>query len=137
VADALFGIGLFLGISVFVVLLLAARDARAQRRREERRPIAEQIAEIRAGASFMAQQLQTTLAQHAAERPKLVAWIPPVVDYYRRLETLASLPSPPLVEVHQLAEEAARHVRERRLKGICVGHEARRLAQLVERRGIA
>jgi hypothetical protein len=128
---------LVVGITVIAVASLAARDARLLRLREEQRPVAERIAAIRADCALMIRSLQEILDRHAADNPKATAWIPEVLDYYRRLETLAASPTPSPEEAAKLADEATRHVAEQRLKGVCVGMLASRLATLVNRRHAA
>jgi hypothetical protein len=124
---------LFGAVVVAAVILLAVRDARLHRIREEQRPLADRIADIRTGARFMTDQLQGVL-----QRPNYVkrssAWIEPVIVYYQRLESLAAAPNPAIDEIRRLAEEATTFTRQQRLKGISVGDQAEKLVALVRQR---
>ncbi len=133
-ADVLIPVGTLLICSVLAAIILAARDARQLRNRQEQRPLEDRIASIGASASFMAKELQRVLDRQAVPQPEAVDGIPPVIAYYRRLETLASNQEAPPEEIQQLADEAFKYVQERRLKGIFVAQEARQLADLVRRR---
>ncbi len=135
IADTL----LFVAIVVGSIVLLAIRDARDARKNRflrENRPIEEQIREIHDGAVFEIEKFTKLLARIEAEHKdqSYSFWIPPVVDFNRRLEILASSPTASLDDTLQLAEESAQHVRENKLKGIHVGEQARRLAVLLQKR---
>jgi hypothetical protein len=96
----------------------------------EQTPVPVQIGRIREDAAFMVQQLRGVLQNDAAERD---LWIGPVLEYYRRLEALASQALPSAEQSDRLAEEAERYIRQTRLKGFCVVQLARQLADLAQR----
>jgi hypothetical protein len=103
-----------------MIIALAAGGAlafliRLQRLREEQRPVNDRIASIREDAAMMIRELQRILERHSAEQPALLTWIPPVLDYYRRLESLTLSPSPSAEQCRELAQEASGFVREHRL----------------------
>jgi hypothetical protein len=125
-----------LGLVCFVlaVILLAARDRRQHRLHQEQRPLEDRIADIRADAAFMANQLEGVLDRRNVEAGDTVAWIAPVVVYYRRLEELAADSDASAEEIQRLADESAIHVRQQRLKGVFVAQQAELLAVLVRRR---
>jgi hypothetical protein len=120
-------------VTVIAAVLLGIRDANDRRAREDARPVADRIRDIQKDAAFMIEQLE-----RVAERPtppeRSMAWIPPVLEYYHRLEKLASNPTSTPEEAFALADDAGRHVREQRLKGIFVCFEAEQLAKLLSRR---
>jgi hypothetical protein len=60
--------------------------------------------------------------------------VEPVIEFHRRLEGLAASRDATPREARQLADEARRFIRKRRLKGVFVDLEAKRLAQLLEER---
>jgi hypothetical protein len=128
---------LIVSIAVIAVACLAARDVRQRRLREQQRPTADRIADIRADCAMMIRSLQEILDRHTADNPKLTAWIPPVLDYYRRLEALAASPDPSAEDASKLAQEATRHVEEQRLKGVCVGITASQFAKIMKQRDAA
>jgi hypothetical protein len=132
--DFLLIAGLFCPISVVAVLLLGWRDARRRRLQESRRPLAERIRSIREDAEFMVVQLQGVLDRAANDRPEAAAWISPVLEFFRRLESLAADPSASPDAALRLATEASRYVREHWLKGILVAEQARTLADLLRQR---
>jgi hypothetical protein len=136
-ADVLIPVGIFVGCAVLAGAILAARDARRHRLRQEQRPLEDRIADIRASAADMAHQLQGVLDRRGTQQPEAVDWISHVLAYYRRLETLAAAPEASAEEIQRLAEDASTYVRERRLKGIFIGQEAEQLAALVRRRNAA
>jgi hypothetical protein len=110
----------------------AAFEARQRRIQESRRPRAERLADIRKDAAFMVRSLQELLDRtYAIEHPESRAWMPAVIDLYRRLEALAASPSPSHDNCLKLAAEASSHVKQQRLKGVCVGILAHRLAAIV------
>jgi len=129
--------GTILAVAIFAMVLLAARDAHQRRIREESRPIAERVADIRNDATFMVEEFQRVLQRHKTERPQQVDWIPGALDLYRRLESLASSPNSSADECLALADEASKYVREKRLKGIIVSSQARRLAVLLSKENAA
>jgi len=122
-------------VATFVVAfaMLAARDARRNRRREEERPIDERINQIGDDARLQIRQLQGGL-----ERPNIPEdfreWGPQVIGLLQRLESLATSSNSQPEECHRLAEEASRYLREHRIKGIFVADGARRLEQLLRAR---
>lgn len=132
--DAFLMTGMVLAIAMAAIVLLAVRDAYQQCRREESRPIEERIADIHHDATFMMEQLQEALQRHGTERPREVAWIPEVMDLYRRLESLASTPNSSADECLVLAEEGSKYVQEMGIKGVFVSTQARRLAKLISKR---
>jgi hypothetical protein len=93
-------------------------------------PIHEQVAVIRQDAAFMIEQLQGLLETRATESPKATSWVPALLEFYRRLELLASATELSEEEVLRLAEESSRYIREHRLKGIAVPSRAQELARL-------
>ena len=125
--DDCYGCALFAVLAVVAGVLLALRDARRNREKPER-PIAEQIEEIHKGAASMIPGLQEILDRNPTP------WVAPVLDYYRRLESLASSPNASVEEAERLADEVSEYVREHKIKGIHIGHEARRLAVLLRQR---
>jgi hypothetical protein len=136
--EVLLTVGLVVACVALAVVILVARDAGERRdrwRRQEQRPLEDRIADIRASAAFMANQLQGTLDRRGIHSPNTVAWIAPVIAYYRRLEALAASPDASTDEIKHLADEAKQHVRQHRLKGVFVAQEAEKLAALVHRRG--
>lgn len=133
-ADVMMAGGLVVGISVLAAVLLGMRDARRGRRQRERRPVADRVASIRNDALFQIEQLQRVLEHQAVERPEAVHWIPPVLEYYRRLANLASDAETSAEDAIRLAEEASGYVRKHRLKGISIAEEARQLAELLAAR---
>jgi hypothetical protein len=139
-ANALPIVGLVVGLCILAMFLLGARDARRWRRQvelEEQLPIAERIANIRDGASLMIRELQRVQADGAAEGREAPDWMPPVLEYYRRLEALTSVAEPSAAEALRLADDASRYIREHRIKGIRVATQARKLAELFRRRDAA
>ena len=119
------------------VLILAARDAHLRRLWQDRRPLEDQIADIRADAAFMADQLQGLLDRPRSPEPA-VDWVPTLLAYFRRLEALAAAPDAAAEEVQRLAEEASTFARQNRLKGsLRVDLSAEKLAVLVRRRDAA
>lgn len=127
-------IGMMLAITTVAVVFLAARDAHQHRIREESRPIEERIDAIHRYATFMMEQLQGVLQRHGTERAQEVAWIPEAMDLYRRLESLASKASSSADECLVLSEDASKFEQERRLKGLFVSTEARKLALLLSKK---
>lgn len=128
---------LVLGILVPIWILMAALESRRNRLREQQRPLEDRITDIRKDASFMIGQLQGILDRFKDEQPRRLDWIPPTIEYYRRLDELASRSDATSEEVARFADEATTFVRKRRLKGICVGLLARRLAEIAHRRNAA
>ena len=61
-------------------------------------------------------------------------WIIPMLDFYLRLETLASSPSPSAEECERLASECAEFIREKRLKGFDAHRFAAAFASLLRKR---
>jgi hypothetical protein len=127
---------------LLAVFLLALRD-RMRRPKQDHarplrpRPVEERIEEIRTSAASAIAELPGFRDQHARNYPgkeEAVSWIEPVIELYRRLEALAASRGATPQEARQLAEEARRFIRRRRLKGIFVDLEAKRLAQLLEER---
>jgi hypothetical protein len=129
--------GMFGACTVLAVVILAARDLRQHKLRQEQKPLEERIAEIRESAAMMTHELQRVLDQGSAQQPTAIALIAPVLVYYRRLEALAAAPATTAEEIHQLAVEALQHMRQRRLKGFLVVQQAEQLADLVRRRNAA
>jgi hypothetical protein len=127
--DILIGIGLFLAIGVVAVVLLSARDAKRRRRQEALTPVPVQIERIRDGAAFMVRQFQPS----DRDPPKRAAAMSPILEYYRRLETLASAPHPSAEQALQLADESGRYIRETGWMGVFVDRQARKLAELAQR----
>jgi len=127
------GIGMVMGLTILAVFLLCLRDAWQHRLQEERRPVAERIARIRDSACFMIGQLQGDLERRAGDRPETFAYIPPILEYYRRLEALASVAQPSQEEIVQLSQEVSQFIQEHRIKGIFIAEEARKLAELTSR----
>jgi hypothetical protein len=125
------------GFTALAVVFLAWRDRRRRRELEARIPVVERIAAIRAGAAFMAAELQRILDRNPDAPPARTEWIPPVREYYVRLQQLAACPLPSEEDALRLAEEAGQYVRQRRLKGIWVAQEARKLAALARRQDAA
>jgi hypothetical protein len=117
------------------VVLLAWRDARRQRRAQERIPIPDRIAKIGENAERMAEQLQGILDRYPG--PTSGDWIPQTVTYYRRLGAIARDPATSIDALNELEKEASAFVRERHLKGIFVAQEARELAALVDKKRAA
>jgi hypothetical protein len=133
-ADALICAGMAVGFPVLAIALLAIWDARRRRRQQEQTPVAERIAGIHRDAAFMIGELQAVLDRHVVERPETVAWIPRALEYYRRLEALASSADASAEQASQLAEEASEYVREYRIKGIFVAREGPRVGKLLRGR---
>jgi hypothetical protein len=127
--DTLLGIAIFLGIGIVAIALLAWSDMRRHRRLEQRTPIPIRIGRIRDGATFMVRQFQRAMERGPAER---IFWVGPVLDYYRRLETLATEPRPSVQQARRLAEEAGQYEQQTRLKGVNVAQQARKLADLAQ-----
>jgi len=128
-------IGLIFGITLCMALavtLLGIRDSWRKHRRtiaRELRPIADQIAEFRQNSQLRVRQLERILDSHPTHAD--VDWVTVIISFYRRLDALASDPSPSVDEVISLADEASVYVRKRRLKGIFVAEEARRFAAIL------
>jgi hypothetical protein len=120
-------------VTVVAGVLLGIRDFHAKRAHEELRPLEDRIRDIQEGAAFMIVQLN-----RVAERPPSARhntdWIPPVLEYLRRLERIASVPTSAPEEALALANEAGQFEREQRLKGLSIGDQAGKLAALLERR---
>lgn len=132
---SMFSLGLILGImlcTALAVILLGIRDSWRKRRRaiaRELRPIADQIAEIRQNSQLRVRQLERILDSHPTHAD--VDWVAVIISFFRRLDALASDPSPSVDEVISLAAEASVYVRKRRLKGIFVAEEARSFAAIL------
>ena len=137
VLDAILISGMIIALAAGLIVLLARTSARDKRLREKQRPVAARIAAIREDAALVIRELQRVLERHSAKQPALTSWIPTVLDYYRRLESLTLSPSPSAEQCRELAQEASGFVREHRLKGICVGTLATRLADIVNSREAA
>lgn len=136
-AETLFITVMILTIFAIAIVGLAARDARQHRLREEKRPIGERIADIRKDAAFMVKELNGLLHRYGTEQPEAVEWIPKILDLYRQLEALASCPNASADECLVLAKAASQYAREKRIKGVFVSEQARRLAVLVSKRDAA
>ena len=122
---------------LLAVFILAWRDTRRRRRQDSARPIEERIEEIRASAASAVAGLPGLRDQHAKNWPskeEAGSWVEPVIEFYRRIEALAASRDATPREARQLADEARRFIRKRRLKGVFVDLEAKRLAQLLEER---
>lgn len=121
---------------VVAVLLLGLRDFYENQAREEGRPLEDRIRDFKDGAVAMIKGLE----QHAA-RPDLLrgnrVFLPPIIDYYRRLEELAATPTATPEEALALAEDGLRYAREHGLKHVFVMDEPRRLASLLRKRNSA
>lgn len=104
---------------------------------DEQRPIEDCIADIRKDVAMVLNGLQDAADKRRQEQSQPFHWLPSTIEMYRRLDEMASNPSKTPEEVDRFADEAVRFVQQRRLKGICVGLLARRLAQLVRRRDAA
>jgi hypothetical protein len=132
---------LAVGIALTVamaVIVLSIRDSGRQRRHDisqELRPIPDRINEVRERAQFMIRQFETILDHY----PQACSddWIPTIISFYRRLDALASDPGSSADEVIGLADEASAYIRNRRLKGIRVAEEARRLAAILSKKRAA
>lgn len=123
---------LALALAFVAVLLLGLRDFYKNRAREEARPLEDRIRDFKEGAAAMIQGFE----RHAA-RPNLRgnrAFLPPIIDYYRRLEELATRETATSEEAMALADEALKYARENKLKAVIVMDEPRRLASLLQRR---
>jgi hypothetical protein len=117
------------------VILLGWLDRRRFRLREEKRPIQERIDRIRDDARYMAEQFERTLERtKASSSAEKTAWIPPMISFFRRLESLAASQNPDLQDVVQLAKEAATYTREHPIKGLPVAQEAEKLALLLRKK---
>jgi hypothetical protein len=81
-------------------------------------------------------ELRSVLDRRSSPESK-VAWIAPVIAYYRRLEVLAADSNASVEEIQRLAKEAGTYIRQHRLKGICVAQQAEQLTVLVRRRDVA
>jgi hypothetical protein len=133
-AEALLQTVLWAGVAAAAVAVLVYRDALRRRMVEAGRTDAERIDAIRDNARFMIQQFQGLLDRAGAEEPTSFAQIPPLLEYYRRLEALAAATCPSVQECLGLAREASNYMRHHRLKGIFVHREASQLAAIVGRR---
>ena len=129
---------LFFTITLVAIVLLAWRDSRHRRLVESSRTVEERIAAIHESALFESRELQKLLDNRGGEHPELMSWIPPVLDHYRRLVSLAADPTSSAEQAEALADEAARLVNEHQLKNLLVVGGAKRLADLLrERNGTA
>jgi hypothetical protein len=128
--NTLLGIAGFLGIGLVAIALLAWRDSQRHRWLEERTPVPVRIGRIRDDAAYMVRQFHGVLERGPAER---TFWVGPVLEYYRRLEALATEARPSADQAQHLAEEAEKYVRQNSLKGIGVAQQARHLAELAQR----
>jgi hypothetical protein len=146
VVDALIVTTMVVGLAATGIVLLAARDARNRRHRETAHPVADHIQTIHEDAVFMVRELQRFLARRTAQHRPSDAWIPPVLDFYRRLETLTSSANPSACESLRLAKETSCYLRQHPIKGIfqgpvltqlCVGQLAIRLATILGKRNAA
>jgi hypothetical protein len=114
------------------IALLGLRDYYENRAREEARPPEDCIRDFKDGAAAMIQSLE----RHAA-RPDLRGnrvFLPPIIEYYRRLEELAVRPTTTPEEALALAEDGLQYARANGLKGVFVMDEPRRLASLLRKR---
>jgi type II secretory pathway component HofQ len=100
-------------------LLLAARDAQRRRLQLEQLPVTERIAQIRQDAELVARQFERMLGKWSVERPEAAAWMPPVLEPYRRQATVASASEPSALEASRLADETAEDFRQRPVKESC------------------
>jgi hypothetical protein len=117
------------------VILLGWLDGRRSRLREEKRPIQERIDSIRDDARFMAEQLERILdRKEAPVSAQRTAWIPPMLRFLRRLESLAASQNPDPQDAVQLAEEAAAYIRQHKIKGLPIAQEAEKLALLLRKK---
>jgi hypothetical protein len=119
-------------LGAVAVALLGLRDFYANQAREEARPVEDRIREIKDDAAKMAREFERHNARQDP-RGKRVP-LPPIIDYYRRLEVLAATPTATPEEAMRLDDEALRYAREHELKSLFVMNEPRRLATLLKKR---
>jgi hypothetical protein len=126
---ALESILLFVVCAVPAIALLAWRDGRRQRIADEARPTAERVSDVRKAAQHWCGVFEAMLKKLSAQRQE--DWIPKMISYYQRLDALASDPNASADDANRLVDEAACYVRERRLKGMHIVSDARKLAKLL------
>ncbi len=127
-----------MGTMTFVVMLLAlavlilgARDAHWHRCTRKRLSDLDRIAQILDHTRSMTSQLQMILDDHHDTFDRSVVWIPLILDYYRQLETFASLANPSAEECDKLADEADQYMRVQGLSGIDISRRARELSTII------
>jgi len=121
-------------LAIVALIVLGARDADRRRQDAAYRSDTDLIALIVDGAGLMTAQLKMILSRHEGNYDRSTAWIPTVLEFYLRLETLALSPSASVEACEKLAADASRFVRQQRLKGIPVSDHARRLSMILKRR---
>jgi hypothetical protein len=123
-------------ITFVATILLGLRDGIRRSRRENARPVAERIKEVRQVAASAIEDLprfRDQLAVRFPGRADVGWWIEPVIEYYRRLESLAATAGTSPEDALKLAEEAGQFIRANKIKGILVADLADRLADLLDR----
>jgi hypothetical protein len=130
--DWLIGGLVFAAIVCIAVVLLSRSDRRLYLAAESQRPIGDRIQDIREIASFHVNQF----AQRTSESNQHLEmfWVPRVLDFYRRLESLATDQDAQQNDALELAAEASDYINHHGLKGIFVADNAKQLADLIRMR---
>jgi hypothetical protein len=128
----LIGIPVFIAIVALAVVLLLRSDRRRFLQEESQRSIVDRIHDIHQNARFFVNQFERSV-ENVNECPEL-SWIPQVLEFYRRLESLAENEHSRAEDALTLAQEASQFVSAQQLKGVFVVEQAQRLAQLLQSR---
>jgi hypothetical protein len=128
---------MIVGIVLVAFALLVVRDLERRKHKTKHKTVDEEIIEIAIDASHSLHQFQELLHKREDLPNLAVSQLKVLIDYYRRLEMLASTPDSSLKEIQTLARETKRYIEEQKLKGIFVDEETERLAQLIQRRNAA
>jgi hypothetical protein len=119
------------------VVLLGYRDSLKRSKQENAHSIEERIEEIRQNAASSIidlPELRDEIVKKYPEKQDAWDWIDPIVEYYRRLESLAASTEKSVKDALDLSEEAGQFISNKKLKGILVADSANRLAKLLEQR---
>jgi len=128
---------MIIGIVFLAFVLLIFRDVERRKRGIKHKTVDEQIIEIAINASSSQHEFQEILDKREDLPTEAVLTLKALIDYYRRLEMLASTPNSSLEEMHSLAQEAKQYIQQKKLKGIFIDEEIERLAKLIQRRNAA
>ena len=123
---------LIAGVSLLAIVVLAVLDNKRRYREEERCPLEDRIAEIASNAAITRQQILDSEKRRTVPSMKADRFAK-LIDYFLRLEALATTHGVSLREIDQFAKESREFMQREQLKGINIPFQAERLAKLIRR----